>query len=226
MPTSCKSYIACSYSIVPRLLIGLCLVSVTLLTCKRDLADNDLEKFEQCIGYDLNDLLLELERRLEVFLAEHYGHRGDDILDYRRFVDDWNTEKAEEMFYLVQRSIDEEIGRSLINSFTVRKIVNWSLEMGDSTWLYTRKEGEQLVNQIRFNHQGKYKNCLEASGDSLATAYLAVKDLDDPPYRAMASFLLFYLEQVNTDFELLQQLILIELYLRPLAVRYLEQTAN
>lgn len=226
MPIPFKSDIACSYSIGSRLLICLCLLSVTFLTCKSDLAGNNFDKIEQCLGSDLNDLLLELERRLEGFLAEYYGDRGDDILAYNRFVEDWNTEKAEEMFYLIQRSIDEETGRSLINNFTVRKIVNWSLEIGDSTWLNTPKDGEQLVNQIRFNYQDKYKNCLEASGDSLAAAYLAVKDLGDPQYRAVAGFLLFHLEQVNTDYDLLQQLILIELYLMPLAVRYLEQTAN
>lgn len=212
-----KSKKVCKALLASRVILWLLLLSITLLSCK-----NDSDGFEQCLGPDLNDLLQKLERRLEVLLAENYGRRDVGLPEYKRFVGDWNTDQAKEIFHKVQGSIDEETGHSLINNPSVRKIVNWSTEMGDSTWLYTPEAGEQLVNEIRFNYQDEYKSCLEASRDSLAVAYLAVKDLGDPQYRAITDFLLLHFEKTDTNYDLLKQLILIELYLRPLASKHLE----
>lgn len=222
MSSRFRSKIFYGQSLGSGLLISIFLLSVSLLACKRDFESNGSDGLAYCLEPDLNDLLLKLERHFEALLAESYGRREVGLPDYQRFVEDWNT-KAEDMFNRVQGSIDEETGSLLINDLNVRKIVNWSLDMGDSTWIYTQEEEEQLVNQIQFNYQDTYKYCLGASGDSLATAYLAVKDLGDPQYRAVTDFLLFHLEKVDTNHKLLQQLILIELYLRPLAAKYLER---
>lgn len=206
-----------------RLFFVLFFVGVTLAACKNEDLQEDSDKIEACLEPDVKTLLLELDRYFDFFLLNTYGEVEDDLLLARRFLEDWKTDTTGAIFKKIQQLIDEESFRTLINRGAVRKIFDWALHMGDSTWLDTPILNSELVNPLRFNYRGQYKDCLEVSGDSLALAYLSVKELADLQHHGIADFFLYQIEKEISNRKLLRSLILTELYLRPLAIKYLEQ---
>jgi|GEM_PF-4463384 len=181
-----------------------------------------MTEFERCLGQALNQLFEEAEVSLDNYLDVNYGG-GDRISLQLRYLEAWKEDQTGKIFYSLQEELDSNLQTSMFQRPVIREVMDWSFHMGDSSWI-TRPGGEtEVLNEIRFNHKGRLQACLSNSSDSLAMAYLYLKDGLDIKYGLMAGFLLQQGQQEGLDRDLWRKLIISEFYIRPLAYKYLKQ---
>ena len=202
------------------------LVAFTLFSCADEPSATvyQMTEFELCLGAGLNQFFEESEVSLDNYLKEKYGE-GDQTSLQLRYLEAWKEDQTGKIFSSLQEELDSNLQTILFQRPVIREVVDWSLNFGDSLWITSPRPGgrTEVFNEIRFNHKGGLQACLSSSSDSLAIAYLYLKDGLDIKYGLMAGFLLQQAQREGLDRDLWRKLIVVELYIRPLAHKYMEQ---
>lgn len=202
------------------------IIAFSLLACTDEQTDKRQQgtEFELCLGNALNQVFEEAGVSLDNYLKENY-REGDWTALQLRYLEAWKEDQTGNTRYALQEELDPELQTALFQQPAIREVMDWSLRMGDSSWITKpRPEGEtELINEIQFNQRGMLQACLSNSSDSLAIAYLYLKDGLDIKYGLMADFLLQQAQREGLDRDLWRKLIIAELYIRPLANKYMEQ---
>ena len=178
--------------------------------------DPDIE-FQKCIGQDIYSLFMEAENLLDNHIMKIYGIIQEEDLEegYKSYISSWKGKINEGLFIDMSNNLENE--KRILENPKIGEILDWSLNMGDSIYILAPGETERLLNELQINYEGKLIECLKESVDSVAINYLELKSLGDIKYMGIAEPLLNYLTKENLENDILKKLIVLELYLRPLA---------
>ena len=182
-------------------------------------------ELQACLGPELVRIIDLSERELDEFILEQAKINGQENLSleeqYKAFLAPSVYDSNAEIF--LEAEIPEAIN-DILKKEKVREIFDWSENLGYDIAITEPGGKHYELNELSINHAGKFLSCLKTSSDSLAIIYLDLKESLDVNYVSIAEFYHHRLKQKKfSESPLLKKLIAIELYLRPMCLKYLEK---
>ncbi|MFK7950402.1 MAG: hypothetical protein AB8G11_22625 [Saprospiraceae bacterium] len=182
--------------------------------------------FDRCLNLETYQLLAAASQHLEQFISNELLSEGEDLaVGYQRFVEEWTGQSLSEMN--TEKLLNDNIANALLNHPNFKNIWIPLVELGDTTYteeLAYDEDGNEVIvkyieNYYTLNSKSDYYNCIKQNKNGFIQTYLINKEYGNVEPQDFAMELSETLEYDQYNDYMIRQLIMIELYLRIIAIK-------